>query len=234
VEDLDALDLRRRAQAADDLALDGLPGITRRSHHDSHAVARIPLGRLALLELSVRSRDEVRHEIGLHPAHERLALRIAEAHVVLEDARSALGEHQAEEKDAAELDAFLPHRVRGRQEHALLDLLVQAAVHDRNGREHAHPAGVRARVALAEPLVVLHRLEDQERVAVGDREHARFLARHELLDHDALARLAGRRSFHDRVDRGASRADVLADVDALARREPVGLDHERPRPAPSR
>ena len=90
-------------------------------------------------------------------------------------------------------------------------------------RERAHAAGVRAGVAVAEPLEVLRGRERRpRRVAVAEREQRDLLALEQLLDHER------RRRTRPPARRPAS-SSVLrpADEDALAGREPVGLDHAR-------
>lgn len=141
---------------------------------------------------------------------------------------AALGHHQADEQHAAEVDAFAAQRVHGRQQHVRLDLFVDALAELRDGREHAHAAGVRADVAVADALVVLHRFEDAQRLAVGEHEHARLFALEVLFDEDAHAGLAVAPLFHQGVDDALALARVVDDVDALACGEAVGLDDLRP------
>ena len=64
--------------------------------------------------------------------------------------------------------------------------------HDGRRRIGAHAAGVGARVAVADALVVLRRGERQRVRAVDEREEARLLAVEELLDHDLGAGRAER------------------------------------------
>ena len=54
-------------------------------------------------------------------------------------------------------------------------------------RVGAHPAGVRAGVAVADPLVVAGRSERDRAAAVGEREQRHLLALQQLLDHERLA-----------------------------------------------
>ena len=86
-------------------------------------------------------------------------------------------------------------------------------------RERAHPARVRPRVAVADPLEVLGWGERDHVTSVGEREHGDLVPFEELLDHDrAVERRRGAQSFVELLG-------GLADEDALARREAVHLDH---------
>ena len=103
------------------------------------------------------------------------------------------------------------------------------AGHERVGLRHrrvgAHAAGVRAGVAVADPLVVARRSERHGALAVAQRQQRELLAGHELLhDHRKVAEAVGDEHV---LERRARLCLVGGDHDALARREPVGLDHGR-------
>ena len=104
-----------------------------------------------------------------------------------------------------------------------------SAVDDGRGRVRAHAAGVRPAVAVADALVVLGRRRARRRASPS---HTTWkLASSpgkQLLEHDRGARVAELALAHrcGRWRRSAS-SDGVGDDDALARREPVGLDDER-------
>ena len=90
-----------------------------------------------------------------------------------------------------------------------------------HGRVRAHAARVGAGVAVAHAAVVA-RLGQREHVApVDDREHGQLLALEQLLDHELVA------ERRDRAQRGVELLLGVAHEDALAGREPVGLDDAR-------
>ena len=94
------------------------------------------------------------------------------------------------------------------------------------GREGPHAAGVRPFVVVEGALVVLARLQRDDRPAVGERQDAGLLAVEPLLDDQAVAGLAEDAPDHDLVDGLQGLAEVVADVHPLARGQAVGLqDH---------
>ncbi len=99
--------------------------------------------------------------------------------------------------------------------------------HHRRRRIGAHPAGIGAGIAVADPLVVLRRGQRQYVLAIDQREKAGFLAPEKLLDDDLGAGRAeaARREHH--VDRGMGLGEIGGDDDPLPRRQPVGLDDDR-------
>ena len=82
-------------------------------------------------------------------------------------------------------------------------------------------------VAVVGRLVVLGRLQGDDRPAVGDGQHAGLLAVEPLLDHQAIAGGAEDLLPGDRLDGGDGLLAAGADHHALAGRQPVGLDHDR-------
>ena len=79
-------------------------------------------------------------------------------------------------------------------------------------------------VAVADALEVLRGRERPRRLAVAEREQRDLVADEQLLDDDRATRLAERPADEAGLDRGERRRAVRADGDALAGREPVGLD----------
>jgi hypothetical protein len=76
--------------------------------------------------------------------------------------------------------------------------------------------------------VVARRLERADRLAVGHREDGDLLADQAFLEHEPPAGIAELVADHDPLDRVERLVLVLRDDHALARREPVGLEHAGP------
>jgi hypothetical protein len=77
----------------------------------------------------------------------------------------------------------------------------------------------------ADALVVLRRNERRHVLAVAEAEEADLVALEEFLQNDLRLRLAQQRAGEDALGGLQSRLARLADDDALARVQPVGLDH---------
>ena len=149
--------------------------------------------------------EQGREQIGLEPQHQRLRLGIAEAHVVFDQLRRAVLDHQPGIEHALERRAALAHGAHRRRDDLLHDARAEFWRHDRRGRVGAHAAGVGALVAVEGALVVLRRGERQHGLAVGEREEARFLAVEKLLDHELGA---------GRAERAAKQASMAASASA--------------------
>ena len=90
----------------------------------------------------------------------------------------------------------------------------------------ADAARIRADVAVVGPLVVLGRLQSDDRAAVGDRQYAGLLAVEPFFNHQAIAGDAEDPLQGDLLD-GTNRLIAIgADHHALAGRQPVGLDDD--------
>ena len=159
-----------------------------------------------------------------------LGLGVAEAAVELDHARRPVRvDHQADVEDAAVRDPVRPHAVEHGPDDLGLDPLADGVGDDRGRRVGAHPARVGPGVALADPLVVLGRREEHVALAVGEDEHAGLLAPEKVLDDDRRAGRAERAAFEEVAEGLAGGLARLGDHDALARREPVGLEDDRER-----
>ena len=84
-------------------------------------------------------------------------------------------------------------------------------------RVGAHPARVRAAVAVEQSLVVASRRQRHRPLAVAERDDARLAARESLLDHEG-GRLGG--------DGLGGLVERVADRDTLAGRQAIGLDDD--------
>ena len=101
-----------------------------------------------------------------------------------------------------------------------------AGVEPGDRRVAPHPAGVRALVAVEDPLVVLGRGERDHVLAVAERQQRELLARRGTPRAPPRSRRsAARRRRRSTASRAS--ASVGADDHALAGREPVGLQHRR-------
>ena len=95
---------------------------------------------------------------------------------------------------------------RGHQ-HVLFDPVQHLVVDQRGRAVGAHAAGIGPRVAVVGRLVILGRRQGDDRLAVGDRQHAGLLAVQPLLDHQPIAGVA----------EDPFAADLLDGLDGLAR-----------------
>ena len=117
----------------------------------------------------------------------------------------------------------LAHQLDDRPVDRVGDLVDALGVEPRHRRVAAHAAGVRALVAVADPLVVLRRREREDVLAVAEREQRELLALQELLEHH-LGRPEAPLG-EERLDGLARLGLRLADDHALARppgRRPSG------------
>ena len=165
-------------------------------------------------------------QVRLQAQHQHLVFRIAEAHVVLDQLRSAVADHQPGEQHALVRRAHRLHRPHRRQHDLVHGAPDHLRRHHRRRRIGAHAAGVGALVAVEDALVVLRGDERDRGLAVAQREERRLLAAQEFLDHDLGARLAETAAEHH-VDGGFGLGQRLRHDHALAGGEPVGLDDDR-------
>ena len=124
-------------------------------------------GELDALEVAPRSRGERAEEVALQTGQDRLGLGVAEAAVELEHFRSVRRQHQPGEEHADERRAAPRELLDDRLVNLLDELRDLVRTHSGNGREGAHAAGVRAGVAVADPLEVLRRRERHHQTPVG-------------------------------------------------------------------
>ena len=112
-------------------------------------------------------------------------------------------------------------------EHLLFDEVQHVFVDQRRGAVGAHAASVRAGVAIVSPFVILGRRQCENRAAVGDRQHAGFLAVEAFFDDDLVAGLAELLVAADASDGLDGFGARGADEHAFAGSEAVGLHHHR-------
>ena len=135
------------------------------------------------------------------------------------------GQHQPGVEDAAVVDAAAAQLGEGGRdevvEHLLDDVLAGAG----HRRVRPHAAGVRAPVAVADPLEVLGRGQGDRPLAVAHGQQAELGARHVLLDDHPVAGVAEGLAGELGPDVVLGLDQVGGDQHALAGRQPVGLDH---------
>ena len=165
------------------------------------------------------------------PHQHGLGLRVAEADVELEDLGALVREHQPGIEHASKRAPGSLQGVDGRDEDLALDLFHQVGRDDRGGREGAHAAGIGALVVVVGAFVILAGLQGDDRPAIGEGQDAGLLAVELLLDDEAVAGLAEDAPDHDLFDAVEGLAEVVADEDALAGGQAVGLEDQPKRPA---
>ena len=220
VEDRDARVVERRQ--ADRLAAPDRAGVALgRDHHGQRVV--VGEGDARLGEPPGGRRMHGVEQLRPEPHGEDLRLGIAEADVVLDEARRAVLDHQPDIEHALERGPPPDHLGERRADDTGDRCLGHLRGHHRRRRVGAHAAGVRPAIAVEGALVVLRGAEKEQVLPVGENEEARLLAGHEFLDDDARPRSLG----EDRVQRRLRLYDRLRDGHALAGGEAVGLDDDR-------
>ena len=219
VEDSHSLHLLRRLDGPDGSAADRSSWIPPRRHDHGHRMLGRESRRSDLRQPAGRDGVEQLGEVAFDQGHDRLALGVAEADVILDQLGPRVGEHQPGIEHSAERRPGGGHRARG----GAHDLVHRPSFELR--REHgsggigAHPAGVRTGIALAHALVILGRGERDGGLAVDEGKQARFLDVQEFLD--------DQRSVARGADRRLGFFPAHRHGDALAGGEAVGLDHHR-------
>ena len=193
-------------------------GVAGAGHHDGDA-GFIAEGE-RLIEITREHSEQVAvWRVVVEQREERLGFGVAEAAVELEDERIIVVDHHAAVEAALEGRAARRHFRHDR----LVDRLEQRGwIGDEAGRRvDAHPAGVAAGVALADPLVVAREGQRRDDAGGDDRHRGGFLAAQPVLQHQPPG------DGDQLVDRGVRLVDAGGDHNALAGREAVGLDHRQ-------
>ncbi|GGB49513.1 hypothetical protein GCM10011505_33270 [Tistrella bauzanensis] len=169
-------------QPADHLALRIVAGIAVGGQHHGQGGARVQLDHRRVQAAIARGQQDL-GQIAPQPGHQHLGFRVAEADIVFHQLRALGCEDQAGIEHADEGPALGRHGV----DRGLHDLAHRpfGKVGRHAGRRGigTHAAGIGAGIALADPLVVLGRAQQDGGGAVRQREQAGFLALHEFLDH---------------------------------------------------
>jgi len=227
MEDLDRrIAARRLGEAADFRALHRLAGISLGGEHDGNRAVRIP-AQVEAVEHAVARGQQRRQQIAHQSRQQRLAFGVAEADIVLDELRPLARQHQPGIEHALEGPPLRRHALDRRHDDTVHDLAFERRGEARRGRIGAHAAGIGSGVALADALVVPRRGERQRMRAVDQREEARLLALEKLLDDHFCPGGAEALRHHGLVDGRFRLGDARRHGDALARRQPVGLDDDR-------
>ena len=202
----------RRVDPADRLAGIVSARIPGRRQHHAHARPAAPF-QFHARQLAAGRRHQHRHEIGRHTVHQRLRLRIAQAHVELQHLRSRRRHHQSRVQETSE-----SHRFHRRIDDAVQNLSGLRLGENRPIAIRSHAAGVRTGVAIEDGLVILSGRQRHNVSPVAQRDEAHLFATKKLFDYQPALQRAQRRF---------GLLAVLRDDHALARRQPVGLQHHR-------
>jgi hypothetical protein len=208
----------RRVEAGDLVAADRDTRVALGGQHHGDRRARAPGQRAGPGQAAGNGRGgQQAGQRGFQPVQHDLDLRVAEPCVELDDARARPGQGQARVKHAAEGRAAAAQFAQGRPDDRGQGLAGQAVGGPGQRRVRAHPAGVGPGVAVVRPLEVLRGQQGDRVLPVGQGEHRHLGAVKELLDHHR----GGRRGVRQRG------RPVRGHQHALARGQPVGLDHVR-------
>ena len=109
-------------------------------------------------------------QVALQPRQDRLRLRIPETAVELEHLRAVVGQHEARVEHAGERSAAVRELRQHGPVNRIDELFNLSVAEPRDRRVGAHPAGVRAAVAVADALEVLRRRERNRLASVGEDE----------------------------------------------------------------
>jgi hypothetical protein len=196
------------------------------SGHDDGASVGVGDVELLRCQLAVAGGQHESREVRVQERKAGLRLWVAEAHVVLEDARAGRGDHEAGEQAAAEAQVLGRHAADGGLQDLLLDFGQNSSGGDRGGRVGAHAAGVGAGVAVADALVVLGGRQGEDGLAVGEGQDGDLVALEVLFDHDRVAGGAELVRDHDVLESGLGLLCGFREDDALAGCEAVGFDDD--------
>ena len=212
----------------DRAAFRGRAGVAVRGHDDRQRKDCLEFGRFRVqfIELAGGAQPHDVRQIVAQPHHQHLALRIAEAGVVFDQLGAVRRQHQPGEEHALIGVPLFAHGAHGGLDDLGHDAGLQFRRQHRRGGIGAHAAGVGAGIPVADALVILRRAEGDDGGAVSEREEARFLAFHELLDHHLRACAAEGPAEHV-GERILGLCERCGDHHALARRQTIGLEHVR-------
>ena len=201
-------------------------GVSARGHHDTDVRVRgdAPAG---VAQIPPRRPEQHRREAALDHREDDLRLRIAEAHVELDDPWAVRRQHQTDVEHPAVLPALAAQTVERRVDDIAHDPRFELGVEERTGPERTHAAGVRPGVAVEDALVILGRRERQTAPAVGDGEEGDLRTRQALLDDDGRAGVPEATGHHRLAHGGFRGSPIRRHRDSLAGRESVGLDDDR-------
>jgi hypothetical protein len=133
-------------------------------------------------ELASRGAPKELEQIGLKARQDDLGFGITEAGVVLDHARSARREHDANEERAAVVETLVRDGIDGGADDLVLDAFEQIRRDDLGGRVGAHAAGVGTGIAVTDTLVILRGGQDDVIAAGDDDEEGGFFPHQAVLE----------------------------------------------------
>ena len=137
---------------------------------------------IGLIELALNHGFDQIDEVRADARQDALALRIAEAHVVLQHFRAALGDHDAGVQQPFIGALLAAQRVQRWDENFFYDAVFQLWRDQRRWGIRAHAAGVRTLVVVVHALVILRAGQHGQRRAVGQSEDRGFFAAQSFFD----------------------------------------------------
>ena len=170
--------------------------------------------------------EEQTKQILLKTRQHGLGFGIAETRIVFDEPWTIRANHQTGEKDALEGRVHRRHSLERGRDDRPHDAFAHPRIHHRRRRIGTHAPGVGAALAFTDALVILRGSELHCPRAIAKREKRNLLAVEKILDDDSLSRLAKFARKHP-VYRGVRLVYAHRHDNALARREPVGLDDDR-------
>ena len=210
-----------------DLLADGeLTRIAARRQHDTGARPLVP-ATARLGEAPFHRVIQQRHQIVLQQRQNRLQLRIAKAHVELQDLRAFGGDDQPGVEHPLKRDPLGDQPLQRRLDDLFHHVLRHRLGHDRRRSVGAHPAGVGTFVVIQQALVVLGGRQRHRRDAVGDDEERCFLPLQFFFDDDPLAGLLEDPVLHQQINGPQGFAERVGDDGAFAAAQAIRLDDDR-------
>src|SRR5437867_2904832 len=204
----------------------GLLGVATRGQDHADRARLKPFDR-DLLQTPCERGLQHGHQVALHPNGDQLGFGVAEACVVLQDARSLLRQHQPHVQDAPVRPTFLGQPGDRRHQDPVHDLMERVGVDVHRRRVAPHAAGVRAGVAVLEPLVVLAGDQRKDALAVRKGEERGLVSFQELFHDHAIARHSETALHLKDFDRLLRLLPVPRQDDAFASSQPVRLEDDR-------
>ena len=176
------------------------------------------------IERAIAAGEQQRDQIVFQPQHQHLRFGVAEAAIVFDQLRTVRGENQPGIEHTNIRVTHITQCTDGRLDDFFQRFFAKRRCHAGSWRIGAHAAGVGAGIAFTNSFMILRGGQRQGVSAVGEDEEARFLAFKELLD-DAFG--AAELAREDVVQCAASFRHFHGNGDALAGRQPIGLDDDR-------
>ena len=212
-------------EAVDRVAFFRRAGIAGGCQNDAGGGTWVPLELYLVKAFVDHGVDEI-EKVGAQAHQKRLALGIAEAHVVLEHVGVVAVDHEAGIENALEGDAPFSQRRDGGFENLACDSCEEFRVDYGSRGVGPHAARVRARIPFSDAFVVLRTRQRQHGVAIGECDEGGFFAHQFFFDDDASARGAENLVAHDRIDGLSRLVDRFANRHAFSGREAIGFDHD--------